>query len=211
MSDKYIKVIFAAAIVLLGGVTAYLVHGDRQKKAQLREITAVVSAASEQLKTALDKGPAPGDLAAADANLQSLRAMDTSRQLAAADAAEHYLISVRTIVRARGDSLRLSQQAAADRQALVSFMGSPRSEAWFRHAMDMKKKVEQDHYELGVAYKAMDEVFFSLPDDAKRLVPITGAPALVEISTLPAARQRFQQEADRAAAQLAEVRRIPDR
>ena len=211
MSDKYIKAIFAAAILLLAGITAYLVHGDRQKKAQLREITAKVSAASEQLKSTLDKGPAQGDLAAADANLEALRAMNTSRQLAAADAAEHYLISVRTLVRARGDSLRLSQQAAADRQALASFMGTRRNEAWFNHAMELKKKVEKEHFDLNVAYKAMDDVFFSLPDDAKRLVPMVGADAVVDPAALPAARQRFQQEADQAAARLAEIRRIPDR
>ena len=211
MNQTHLKAIAATVVIALAVVAGYAANAVHQKRAQLEQITALVSAASDQLRSALETGVGEGDLGKADAHLEALRGMKTSRQRLLADEAEGYLISVRSIVRARGNTQRLTRESAADRQALVAHMGTRRNDAWFRHAIELKKRVETDHHDLAAAYKALDDVLFLIPTDTKRLSPHVGAGLLVDDDLTARARKRFQAEADQAAAQLAEIRRMPDR
>ena len=104
-----------------------------------------------------------------------------------------------------------AQQAAAGRQALAAHMnaaGGRRGEAWFRGAIDLKKKVEREHFELDVTLKALQELLGSLPDAEKRLAP--HAALLLEERLRVQAREQARADAERAAAELEKVRRLAE-
>jgi hypothetical protein len=206
MNKKHLKAIAAAAIVAIAAAAAWAVHVRNQTRSQHDAIAALVGDATEELAEALTKGSA--GMARADQRLETLRAMDVSRQRPFADAAEHYLISTRTIARASADAARLTRQAAADRQALAAHMGARRSDAWFAASLELKKRVEKDHFDLGLAYKALDEVLFSLAEDTKRLSAYVQPSQLLEDNLRASSRTRLKDEAAAAAAELEKARRL---
>ena len=116
-------------------------------------------------------------------------------------------------MRRRVDGARFAQQAAASRQALSAHMnaaGGRRGEAWFRTALDLKKRVERDHFELDVTLKALQELLGSLPDAEKRLAPHVQPALLLDERLRLRAREQARADAERAAAELGKVRRLAE-
>jgi len=208
MNDKRIPIAIGVIVLVLAAIAAYVIHLRNQTRAQQQEITALVAGATEQLKDVLQNGSSDEKLKAADASLESLRTMNVSRQPLLADAAEHYLISTRTIVRAKNDAVRLARQAAASRQALAAHLATRRNDAWFANALKLKERVEKDHFDLNLAYKALDDVLGSIYDDVKRLKPLVGADLLLDEPARASARKQVQDELQRADAELAQARRL---
>ena len=198
-----------AVLAIVGAVIGYTMWGQHQKLQQERAVTALVSDTTTQLRQALTATPTREMFSRIDGNLRSLKA---PRQPELADAAEHYILGAREIVRRRLDAARFAQQAAAGRQALTAHMsaagGSRRGEAWFRTALDLKKKVEREHFELDVTLKALYELLGSLPDAEKRLAPHRAL--LLEEPLRAQAREQARADAERAAAELEKVRRLAE-
>ena len=197
-----------AVLAIFGAVIGYTMWGQHQKLQQERAVTALVSDTTTQLRQALTATPTREMFSRIDGNLRSLKA---PRQPELADAAEHYILGAREIVRRRLDAARFAQQAAAGRQALSSHMnaaGGRRGEAWFRTALDLKKKVEREHFELDVTLKALYELLGSLPDAEKRLAPHRAL--LLEEPLRAQAREQARADAERAAAELEKVRRLAE-
>jgi len=88
--------------------------------------------------------------------------------------------------------------------------GSRRGEAWFRAALDLKKKVEREHFELDVTLKALYELLGSLPDAEKRLAPRIQPALLLDERLGAQAREQARADAERAAAELEKVRRLAE-
>ena len=197
-----------AALVIAGAV-GYTMYGQHQRLQQERAVTALVADTTTQLRQALTATPTREMFSRIDGNLRSLKA---PRQPELADAAEHYILGAREIVRRRLDAARFAQQAAAGRRALTAHMnaagGSRRGEAWFRAALDLKKKVEREHFELDVTLKALYELLGSLPDAEKRLAPHRAL--LLEEPLRAQAREQARADAERAAAELEKVRRLAE-
>ena len=197
-----------AVLAIFGAVIGYTMWGQHQKLQQERAVTALVADTTTQLRQALTATPTREMFSRIDGNLRSLKA---PRQPELADAAEHYILGAREIVRRRLDAARFAQQAAAGRQALTAHMsaaGGRRGEAWFRTALDLKKKVEREHFELDVTLKALYELLGSLPDAEKRLAPHRAL--LLEEPLRAQAREQARADAERAAAELEKVRRLAE-
>src|SRR3989442_15814089 len=178
--------LIAVLALVVGG---YLTYAAAQKRVQQRQVAEMVRDTTEKLQQALAPKPAPELIAAIDANLKAARA---PRDLALADAAEHYILGAREIARRRVDAERLARQAAASRQALAGHMAraAHRNDGWMRDALALKKRVETDYFELGITLKATDELLFKLQDSEKRLEPRLGSDSLLDASVVASARKQ---------------------
>jgi len=197
----------AAAGLLVVVVAGVFIFRGHQQSTDKRQIEAMVADTTEQLRQALAAGSSREIVARIDGHLQSVKSV---RDSPLADAAEHYLLGAREIARRRADSDRLTGEAAASRRALASHMNRSggRGTGWIRDAMDLKRKLERDHTDLGRSLKALDELLYSLDDAKQRLAPHVSASLLLDDGALRAARARAQEEAKRTADELEKARRI---
>ena len=207
---KRIAPLVAAALVIAGALIGYTMYSKYQTLRQERAVAALVGDTTTQLRQALTATPTKEIFSRIDGNLRSLKA---PRQPELADAAEHYILGAREIVRRRLDAARFAQQAAAGRQALTAHMnaaGGRRGEAWFRAALDLKKKVEREHFELDITLKALYELLGSLPEAQTRLAPHVRPALLLEDPLRLQAREQARADAERAAGELEKVRRLAE-
>ena len=194
-------------LALVAATFAYVSYANWQKRQQQSRVTELVRDSTDKLRQALDAKPTPDLVQALDANLQATKA---PRDPALADAAEHYILGAREIAKRRLAAIDLERRAAASRAALAGHMAraSRRNDAWLRDALVLKKRVEADHYDLGLLLKALDELLYGLPESEKRLEPHVGAAALVDPKLAATARAQIQDEAKRADEELMRVRRL---
>src|SRR5258708_18140284 len=207
---KLITPLVVAALVIAGAVIGYTMYIKYQKVQQERAVGALVADTTTQLREALTAAPTQEIFSRIDANLRSLKA---PRQPDLADAAEHYILGAREIVRRRLEAARLAQQAAASRQALTAHMnvaGGRRGQASFRTAIALKKKGEREQFDLDVTLKALQELLGSLPDAEKRLAPQVSPALLLEERLRVRAREQARKDAEREAAELEKVRRLAE-
>jgi len=207
---KRITPLVAAALVIAGALIGYTMYSKYQTLRQERAVAALVGDTTTQLRQALTAAPTKENFSRIDGNLRSLKA---PRQPELADAAEHYILGAREIVRRRLDAARFAQQAAAGRQALTAHMnaaGGRRGEAWFRAALDLKRKVEREHFELDITLKALYELLGSLPEAQTRLAPRVRPALLLEDRLRLQAREQARADAERAAGELEKVRRLAE-
>ena len=199
-----------AAVAIVAAIAGYFAWSTSQTSRQQAAIRLLLTDTTALLRESLAKAPAAEAAAKLDANLQAISA---SRDRAFADAAEHYVLGAREIVRRRLDADRLIQASAAARQALASHMARPSvpRERWIHAASELKRRVEAQHADLGRVLKALDELLFTMPDALQRLAPHAGAGMLIEKEALEAARKRGQGEAARAAAELQKARSLAPR
>jgi len=202
-------VLWAVGIIAIGAIAliAYGFRAAAQKRTQQREVISMVQDSTDKLRAALTQKATPDLVAALDANLGAARA---PRDPQLTDGAEHYILSAREIARRRVDTDRLWARALVSRQALAGHMARAerRSEPWLRTAVALKKKVEDDYFEVGITLKALDELLYRLPEEEKRLEARIGTAALLERDAINQARKQAQADAQRANDELASVRRI---
>ena len=196
--------IVALAVGVLLGQASYVVY---QKRAQQKQVAALVGDSTAKLRQALGAKVTPELVSALDANLQATKA---PRLPELADAAEHYIIGAREIARRRVVVTDLERRAAASRAALSGHMAhaSRRNSAWLRDALSLKQRVEREHYDLGIALKALDELLYTLPESEKRLAPHLSQALLLDLKVADAARRQAQADAERAHDELTRVRRL---
>jgi len=197
-----VGIIALAAIALIG----YAVYAGSQKKAQQAKVIAVVEDTTTKLRQALEKSSVEL-FDALDANLKAARA---PRDPQLTDAAEHYILSAREITRRRNDTVKLWAAAHASRQALAAHMARAerRSEQWLRSAVSLKKRVEDDYFQLTLTLKGIDEILLKLPQEEKPFAARYGNDALLPRDEIDRARKQSQAELKRAEDELAAVRRI---
>jgi hypothetical protein len=198
--------VVAIAVVVAAGL-GYFGYVTTQKHSQQQRVKAVVADTTEKLRQVL-ASKSTADLAGPlDANLKQAKA---PRDPKFADAAELYIISAREIARRRAEIDRLTRQAAASRQALAAHMANAahRGTGWLNQAVALKKRVEDDHFNLGVELKALDELLFTLPDAEQTLEPYVGRDALVDVSLSAAARKETQAELRRSTDELERARHL---
>jgi hypothetical protein len=203
---RLISPLVIAALVIAGAVTGYTMYGRHQRLQEERAVAALVADTTTQLRQALTATPTKEIFSRIDGHLRSLKA---PRQPELADAAEHYILGAREIVRRRVDGARYAQQAAASRRALTAHMnaaGGRRGEGWFRTALDLKKRVEREHFDLDLTLHALYDLLGSLPDAEKRLAPHVQPALLLEEPLRLQAREQAREDAERAAAELEKVR-----
>jgi hypothetical protein len=210
MGKKNFVIIGAIVAVVVAGL-AYLAFAAAQKRSQQRQVKELVVDTTEKLREVLvpqgSPKPAPDVVAPLEANLKRAKA---PRDPLLTDAAESYIISAREIARRRAQVDRLTRQAAASRHALASHMAhaAHRNTAWLNEAITLKKRVEDDHFNLGVELKALDELLYTLPEAEKTLAPHVGRAVLIDDALRDSTRKQTQDEMRRAADDLAGARRL---
>lgn len=212
----------AAAFVVLG-IAGYWAYGAYQKREEQRQIAALVEDTTARLRDALAVAPgasgAPAlakieqHAAAADSNLEQVRRLRAPRNPALSEGAENYVLGAREIFRRQAAGIRLAEQAAASRDALLAHMGgvARRDATWIREATVRKKKAEDDYFNYNLALTALAELLWSMPDARKRLAPHVDSARLLEVGPAEDARRQVLQEAKRAADELDRMRRIAPR
>lgn len=197
----------AAIAVFVLAAGGYWVHGAWQKRAEQHRVTDALRNTTEQLRHALGTGASTSLVARIDENLEQARA---PRNPQLAQAAELYIIGAREIARRRVEIERLERQADADRAALQAHMarGTRRNDAWFSGAMALKKRVENDHYELDLRLKAVDDLLTTLPEAEKTLTAHVAPAVLLDEAERQQARRQTELEAKRASAALQRVRAL---
>jgi len=196
-----------AAVALVAIVIAFAYKGHKEK----RDETAIVAAVGDATLVlgGLLAGQAASDaVPRLDAHLGMIKA---AGRTPLADAAEDYVLGAREIARRRADVVRLAPQAAAARRALLAHLaaGGRRNDAWFQHAGELKKRVEDAHYELGVPLKTLDTLLEGMHESRKRLGPLAGENRLIGAAAISTARQQVQEELKRSAGELERARQIP--
>jgi hypothetical protein len=202
-----IAAIAVASVVILA-LGVFLVFKGHKKKQDETAIVAAVGESTLLLREALGAQGAAGAVARLDAHLSRIKAAERTPL---ADAAEDYVLGAREIARRRADAARLAPQTAAARQALLAHLaaGGRRTDGWFHRAGELKKRVEDAYYELGVPLKTLDTLLESMYESRKRLGPLVGEPLLIGADALTAARQQVQEELKRSATELERARQIP--
>jgi len=197
-----VGIIALAAIALIG----YGAYASHQKKLQQREVFAIVEDTTAKLRQAIEKS-SPELVAALDANLNAAR---SPRDPQLSDAAEHYILSAREIARRRFDSIQLWAKAEESRRALAGHMARAerRSEPWLRSAVALKKRVEDDYFQVTITLKGLDEILFKLPEEEKPFASRYGADVLLPRAEIDRARKQAQADLKRAEDELAAMRRI---
>ena len=196
----------AVALIIVAGL-GYLAYAAAQKKSQQRHVKEVVVDTTGKLRAVLAAKAAPDMVEALEGNLNAAKAPRDPRL---ADAAELYIINAREIARRRALVERLTRQAAASRQTLATHMAhsARHGTAWMNEAIALKKKVEDDHFNLNLELKALDELLATLPEAEERLSPLVGQDSLIEDNLRVSARRQAQEELRRANDELAGLRRI---
>jgi hypothetical protein len=207
MLEGRAKLVTAVLVLALAGGTAYYLHAQKQKRDQQRSVAALLGDTTANLRKALSAPPGPELVTHIDGNLKQAKAPHYPEL---GDAAEHYIIGAREIVRRRSDAERLLREAAMSRRALAMHMAaaSRRDTYWIRIASDLKKRVERDHFDLEVSLKALSKLLFDLPEAQKRLSPHVDASLLLEDDARRNAREQAERTAKRAAEELEKVRRL---
>ena len=207
MSNRTVAVAAGAIALAVAALLGYMGYAAAQKRAQQRHVKELVVDTTEKLRQVLVAKAAPDLVAPLDENLKSARA---PRDPKLADAAEHYILGAREIARRRAKIDALSRQAASSRQALATHMAhaSRRGTGWMDQAIALKKRVEDDHFNLSVELKALDELLLTLPDAEGRLAPHLGREVLVDENLRVSARKQTQDQLRRAADDLEASRRL---
>lgn len=200
------KILAIAVAVAVAAAAAWWGYTTRAKSSERETVHKVVGDTTTLLREALAKPPTAELVAQMEANLKAVNA-PRNRELA--DAAEHYVIGAREIARRRADAARLSADAAAARQALAAHMAR-RSQApgWYSDATKLKTRVEQLHADLGRTLKAIEDLFYTLPDAQKRLAPHVPASLLLDAAARDAGRKQAEDDAKRATAELERTRSL---
>jgi hypothetical protein len=193
----------AIGIAIAGGV-GYLLHKEARQRSEAHSVVTIVEGATVELERGL-KMPSAEAVARVD---DSLRVAQGWHDQQLVQATEPYLVGVREILRRRTDASRFEQKAAVSRAALVAHMSRSerRDTPWIRAAMDLKKQVERDHFDLDVQLMALADLLGSLPEANKRLAPHVQASLLLEDSKRRSARDAVLAEAKRARDELDKVR-----
>jgi len=201
------KAIIAALVLAISAGMAYFTYVGKQKKEQRENVIALLGDTTTHLRSALNGPPAPELVTRIDSNLKLARAPHDPEL---ANAAEHYIQGAREIARKRADAERLAREAALSRRALSMHMAvaSQRDSYWIRVAADLKKRVERDHHDLEVSLKALSHLLYTLPESQKELATHVDPSVLLEESERRKARERAEEAAKRASAELEKVRRL---
>jgi hypothetical protein len=203
MRGPLIAAVAALAVFVLS-MAGYSLHRVSKQHTEQQQVVESLRDATEQLRQALAPSASAALVARIDDDLRSAQAPGNPEL---AEAAEVYIVGAREIARRRVEVERLERQAAANRAALEAHMlGARRNDAWFQGALQLKKRVESDHFELNITLKALDELLATLPEAEKRLAPHVAAAVLLDENERQAARRQAQLQQKRATASLQRAR-----
>jgi len=206
---KQVPLLVAAFVAMLVlGLVAVAVFQKGKKQQEETAILDAVADSSQLLRAALGPQP-PADAAERlDAHLAAIKAA-TPTPLA--EAAEDYVLGAREIARRQAALAPLERQWEASRQAIRAHLaaGGRRTAAWFQTAGELKKRMEEAHFQLAVELGALDKLLDSMPESVKATTPLAGESRVVDLKLFYDARRRVQERLKSADEELQRSRQIP--
>jgi hypothetical protein len=129
-----------------------------------------------------------------------------------AEAAEDYVLGAREIARRQAALPPLERQWDASREAIRAHLaaGGRRNPAWFQTAGDLKKRMEEAHFQLGVELSALDKLLDGMPESVKATTPLAGENRVVALKLFYDARRQVQERMKTANDELERARQIPN-
>jgi hypothetical protein len=193
----------AVGIAIAAGV-GYMLHKEARQRSEARAVVTIV----QETTVELERGLKMPSQEAVDKIEESLRVAQGWHDRELVQDTEPYLVGAREILRRRVDASRFEQKAAKSRAALAAHMShaARRDTPWIRAAMELKRQVERDHFDLDVQLDALASLLGSLPEANKRLAPHVQASLLLEDSKRRNARDAVLAEAKRAREELDKAR-----
>ncbi len=227
--QKFIAISAAVALVVVltsGGL--YRVH---QKRVQHATVSASVLEAGAHLRAALGAEPGKPETAdepAAAKVMESLKALDARDEAVAkshaalraqsgalprdtVDAADHYLIGAREILRLYAASRRHRHLTVVGLRELWEHMGSRYTQGpgWTTEAVRRKDLLEREYFQYRNTTEAMGRLLDGYPEDRARVVPLLDASPLPDESLVRAARERLLVEGKKLAVEMDRLRKLP--
>jgi len=207
MSTTRIATLLVASVGLaIAAGVGYLLQKEARKRYEAHAVGSIVGDATAQLRSGL-KTYSPEGLEKVEGSLREVRTWSNAQL---ADAAEQYLVGAREALRRRADANRLREKAAASRAALSAHMAraARRDTPWIRTALELKRQVERDYFDLDVQLGALADLLEGFPEANKHLAPHVQASLLLEDTVRKSAREAVLEEAKRARAELDKTRSL---
>lgn len=146
--------------------------------------------------------------AAVEKYLLKLRSMDDPALLAAAEAADDYILTAREILRRLAASHHSQQQFSQNSRALREHMRNDHGGAsWVGQAVSLKNQVEKDYSELEAATMTLAKLLATFPDSQLRIVPYFEKERLIEQKLVDATRERALASAQQAETEIEKIRK----
>ena len=215
------RTIAIAVATLVAAGLGYWGYGALKKRDLNQTAVAALADASARMREAFNIEAAPvadraqaaqkleAHVAAMDRHLKELQSQDTARNRALADAADHYLFSVREILRKQAESQRHRLLLADSLQALREHMRADnRTSAWVQQAVKAKERVNKDYRGYARAAEALGQFIETFPASQARIAPYVGAAALIPDELTEKARQGALASAKQAAAEVEKMDRM---
>jgi hypothetical protein len=211
--------IAVATLVAVG--IGYWGYGTLKKRELNQAAAAAFADTSARLREALSIEAAPiadrtqvaqkleEHAAAVDRHLKGLQGQATSRNQALADAADHYLFSVREILKKQADCQRHRLLLADSLQALREHMRADnRTGAWVQQAVKAKERVNKDYRGYVRAAEALGQFLETFPASQARIAPFAGTTALIADELTENARQSVLASVKQATAEVEKLDRM---
>lgn len=215
------RAVVAAVCLLLAAVLIWWSYKTYQARDTAKTITLLVGETGTELSAALQlDGRPPAEhteettrklhahFAAVEKYLLKLRSMDYATLLAAAEAADDYILTAREILRRMAASHHSQRQFSRNSRALLEHMQSDHGGAsWVGQAVRLKNQVEKDYSALEAATVTLAKLLATFPDVQLRIVPYFEKQRLIEQNLLDATRQRALASAQQAETEVAKIRK----
>lgn len=199
---KSMRIVIASVVVAVVAGLAWAGWGALQKRALQAEVVSLVSAAGDRLGATLaaNVNMPTGDLIErldnsideTDANLQRLRAAKARLDPALVEAADEYLANALAVLRRQAGGARSRAKFIDSRQALVAHMrgAAQRSGAWLSEAIQLRQRLDKDHYEYQLAVTSLGNMLAEAPKARGKIASRLPALNLPESGVLGEARER---------------------
>lgn len=208
--------------MVLVGSGLYHVH---QKRVQHATVTAGVLEAGAHLRAVLDAAPGkpgtadePAALKVLDARYEAvakyhaaLRAQSGALPRATVDAADHYLIGAREILRLYAASRWHRHFTVLGLRELWAHMGSRYTQGagWTTEAVRRKDLLEREYFQYRNTAEALGRLLDGYPEDRARVAPLLDAAPLPDETMARAARERSLEEVKKLTVEMDRLRKLP--
>jgi hypothetical protein len=188
-----------------------MLYGVKKKRDLESSAIASAAGATERMRDAVtgkaDAARVQAHAAAVAQSIETLRAEDTSRAKALAEAAELYLTDAQAILRNQAAALRARAAADASRRALAAHLAAAgeRGTGWIQRAVALKTKAERDNFDYRTAVGALAALYRTHRESQDKLRAVAPQVPLLEEEL----RARLHQQAKDAEKEAeAEIERI---
>jgi len=215
----------AALVVAIAGGGLYRAH---QKRVQHATVTAWVLEAGTHLRAVLGGEPGSPGMADQPAVPKVLEALDARHEAVAkhhaalrahsgalpretVDAADHYLIGAREILRLYAASRRHHHFTLVGLRELWEHMGSRYTQGpgWTTEAVRRKDLLEREYFQYQNTTEAMARLLEGYAEDRARLAPFLDTSALPDETMARAARARALEEVKKLTVEMERLRKLP--